>query len=166
MDDQAQPQRIGLEVSKGAKVGCVAAIVVLFPTLLILNSRAVKNGKASSTAATLQLYRSASEHNFDAAKAVGSQSSILTLQKAEELNGPISTYVVTDTITHVTGRPSEVHVDVVRRGKHYIAVIASRDSKFVDVVIEAPKDEFDKGDDSHAVRVVAPGDGQSSAKPR
>lgn len=146
---------IGLEMSRRGKIGCVVSLVVLLLLAFALSSVLRSRGRETATATSNRLYSMAQARDYPNMESIGTKSVIQTLQKAEEVNGPIQSYQVLQTNTHLVGRPSEVQVEVTRKGQPYVAVVALLDNERVAVVIEYPKADFLAGKEDHAIRVIA-----------
>jgi hypothetical protein len=86
------------------------------------------------------------------------ESGVLTLKKAAEVNGKISSWQIFRAETGLTGRPSGVYLQVTRSGKQFVDEVVSLENKRVAVVVENPKEDFDNGRYDHEVRVIAKAD--------
>jgi hypothetical protein len=146
---------IGLEVDRRTKVGCAVAIVVAVVGFAILSAVLQKRGKMQAMEAASELYAFAKLRDFTRMKGLTTESGIQTLRKAEQVNGSIDSWNVLQTTTHLMGRPTEVQMHVIRRGRPYVDVLALLDNRRVAVVVEYPQEDWEKKVEERAIRVIA-----------
>jgi hypothetical protein len=155
MDEIPQNDAIRLEMSKQTKISCLAAAVAVLALITFLSWMATSRGRFSATQSAERVYTLAQVEDYAGLVRLVSKSAQLTLEKEVATNGKISSWKILKTETGLVGRPSTIYVQTIRNGKEYVDVAVSRDSMFLEVIVEYPKADYDSGREDHVVRVIA-----------